>query len=131
MDSRPALVLLSRGRARWCRLPPGEEPTRMMTTQAPQFPPLPPSPPRGPMPPLPPARPTWGRSAILFTAALALAIAGVVGYTMGKRHDAVVQQPQNLNPSSGNSAPSADTTSQRIADRLDDSIVNITTRLSS
>ena len=103
----------------------------MMTTQDPQSPPPPPPPaPHAPMPPLPPARPSWGRSAVLFAAALALAIAGIVGYTMGKKNDAVVQQPTNLNTSSGNSG-TVDTTSQRIADKLDDSIVNITTRLSS
>jgi S1-C subfamily serine protease len=84
------------------------------------------------MPPLPPARPSWGRSAILFTAALALAIAGIVGYTMGKRNDSVAQQqPTNLNTSSANSSPAVSGSAQRIADRLDDSIVNITTRLSS
>src|SRR5438477_3415138 len=127
MDSRPEQVVLSHGRARCGRLPPGEEPPRMMTTQDPYAgpppPPVPPAP-HAPMPPLPPARPSWGRSAVLFAAALALAIAGVVGYTMGKRNDSVAQQPTNADASSGSTAPAVDTTSQRIASKLDDSIVN-------
>src|SRR3954466_15036167 len=129
MDSRAEQVLLSHGRARWWSPSPGEEPPRMMTTQDPYA--GPPPPPHAPMPPLPPARPSWGRSAVLFAAALALAIAGVVGYTMGKRNDSVAQQPTGVNASSGSSSPAIDTTSQRIANKLDDSIVNITTRLSS
>ncbi len=94
----------------------------MMTTQEPTV---------GPPPPPPPARPSWGRSAVLLTAALALAIAGVVGYTMGHRDDAVVQRPTDFSFPSDSSSRSIDSTSRRIAAKLDDSIVNITTRLSS
>jgi S1-C subfamily serine protease len=94
----------------------------MMTTQDPHL---------EPPPPPPPARPSWGRSAILLTAALALAIAGVVGYTMGHRDDAVVQRPTDFSFPSPSSSRSADVSSRRIAAKLDDSIINITTRLSS
>ena len=94
----------------------------MMTTQEPTV---------GPPPPPPPAWPSWGRSAVLLTAALALAIAGVVGYTMGHRDDAVVQRPTDFSFPSDSSSRSIDSTSRRIAAKLDDSIVNITTRLSS
>jgi S1-C subfamily serine protease len=83
------------------------------------------------LPPLPPARPTWGRSAILFALSLALAIAGVVGYTMGRQNDAAVDRPTDFSISSSNSSRSVDRASRRIAAALDDSIVNITTRLSS
>jgi S1-C subfamily serine protease len=98
----------------------------MMTTQEPTVgpPPPPPPPPHSP-------RPSWGRSAILLTAALALAIAGIVGYTMGHRDDAVVQRPTDFTFPSDSSSRSIDGASRRIAARLDDSIVNITTRLSS
>jgi S1-C subfamily serine protease len=66
---------------------------------------------------------------VLFALTVVLAIAGVVGYTMGRGNDAVVQQPR---PNVSNRFSNAvDTTSQRIASKLDDSIVNITTRLSS
>ena len=99
----------------------------MMTTQDPQLGSPPPPP---PLPPTP-SRPAWGRSAILLTAALALAIAGVVGYTMGHRNDAVVQRPTDFSIRSGSSSSSVSTASRRIAAKLDDSIVNITTRLSS
>lgn len=90
----------------------------------------------GPPPPPPPApgrppRPSWGRSAVLLTAAFALAIAGVVGYTMGHQDDAVVQRPTNFTFPSDQSSGTVSTSSRRIAAKLDDSIVNITTRLSS
>jgi len=98
----------------------------MMTTHDPQLDPPPPPP-----PPPPSARPSWGRSAVLLTAGLALAIAGIVGYTMGHRDDAVVQRPTDFSFPSGTSARSVDVPSRRIAAKLDDSIVNITTRLSS
>src|SRR4051794_22488341 len=94
----------------------------MMTTQEPTV---------GPPPPPPPSRPSWGRSAVLLTAALALAIAGVVGYTMGHRDDAVVQRPTDFTFPSNSAPRSIDSASRRIAAKLDDSIVNITTRLST
>jgi S1-C subfamily serine protease len=99
----------------------------MMTTQDPHLgsPPPPPPPPS-----LPPARPSWGRSAVFFALALALAIAGVVGYTMGRGGDSVVERPTDLGVSNATSN-GADARSQRVAAKLDDSIVNITTRLSS
>jgi S1-C subfamily serine protease len=106
----------------------------MMMTHDPELgppPPMPPPPaaPRPPTPPYPP-RPSWGRSAVLLAAALAIAIAGVVGYTMGHRNDAVVQQPTDVRVPD-NSSISISSASRRIAAKLDDSIVNITTRLSS
>src|SRR3954451_11037241 len=118
-------VLLSRDRQRWWSpSPPGEETPRMKTTHEPAAGPPPPPPP----PPSPP-RPSWGRSAVLLAAAMALAIAGVVGDTMGHRDDSVVQQPTDVRVPS--STGTVDRASRRIAANLDDSIVNITTRLSS
>ena len=95
----------------------------MMTHEPPVGPPPPPPPP-------PPPRPSWGRSAVLLAAAMALAIAGVVGYTMGHRDDSVVQRPTDVSVP-GSSGGTVDRASRRIAANLDDSIVNITTRLSS
>src|SRR5690242_14679892 len=102
MESAPEQVVLSHGRARWWTPSPGRGATRMMTQDPHVGPPPPPPPPPPPHHyPLPPARPTWGRSAVLFAAALCLAIAGVVGYTMGKGNDTVVQQPTDFSTPSG------------------------------
>jgi S1-C subfamily serine protease len=102
-----------------------------MMTHDPEFGPSPPMPPPPPPAPPHPPRPSWGRSAILLTAALAIAIAGVVGYTMGHRNDAVVQQPTDVRVPSDNASTAVSSASRRIAAKLDDSIVNITTRLST
>ena len=124
METPPEQVLLSPERARWCRLPPGQESIDDDNAGADRRP-------TAPAAPAAPPRPSWGRSAVLLTAALALAIAGVVGYTMGHRDDAVVQRPTDFTFPSDSSSRSIDSTSRRIAAKLDDSIVNITTRLSS
>ena len=62
---------------------------------------------------------------------LAIAIAGVVGYTMGHQNDAVVQRPTDFTCRPATRRRRSSTRRRRIAAKLDDSIVNITTRLSS
>jgi S1-C subfamily serine protease len=64
-------------------------------------------------------------------AAIALVIAGIVGYTMGHQDDAVVQRPTDFTFQGHDAASPVDIKARRIAARLDDSIVNITTRLST
>jgi S1-C subfamily serine protease len=100
----------------------------MMTTHDPDLPPPPPPPTPPPVPG--PARPSWTRSAVALAAALALAIAGVVGYTMGHRGDGEVSRSTSFTVPAGERRD-VDIDADRIAARLDDSIVNITTRLSN
>jgi S1-C subfamily serine protease len=97
----------------------------------PMYEPPPSPPPPLPAPPGPPPRGDWNRSAIAMLAAIAIVIAGIVGYTMGHRDDAVVQRPTDFTFPRDSSSGTVGTAAQKIADRLDDSIVNITTRLSS
>jgi len=95
----------------------------MMTMQQP--------PPADPPPSLPP-RP--GRLRYLAVLALmVIALAGYAGYSVGHRSDPVVQRPTGFDFPSGDRSSGSSTSIdvQAMAARLDDSIVNITTRLSS
>jgi S1-C subfamily serine protease len=85
-------------------------------------------PPPGP----PPPRPSRLRY-LAILAAMVVGLAGYAGYTLGNRGDPVVQRPTGFDfPSDGSRSGSPTSIdAHAIADRLDDSIVNITTRLST